>query len=528
MIPLPTNWSTVTANDDAIYEFRVVVDVLSNYQITYSLSDVDAGGFTLEHRLFDSWSVGNACAAHLSFTLIDSQNVGILIEGQKCVLQARASYDGTASDWATLGVFYIDSVAVNGDTANVSAYDIMQKLENVSISISDSTTLGDYAALLANHYGITILSDSPLLSELYEKPGEQTSTQTLPPTTQTQLRYLELTAKMSSVGAREIIASAAALAGGNAFVDYDETLKLARLDSSSFNYNPGTISVAAESERRSRDALRATEIMLSNDSAINTGSGYRILANINDNLAIDDSANIYKWNTAELVGKAIFRSSNWNLIEGECIEIDNVEVSPLLGFRDVISYIGQDGYAHTFGVNGFRLQLSGWCVGELSTQIAEQNIELICARNYSPNTGWREPTWLGASQAAGRTAIYGHSSASWNFDIESANSLIVKLPLVFGTSVYRTYRLDGQKITVTFSYYYSTSGNIVRDVSFDAYALPDVYVAQQKGTGASARYNRPFMRFVGEGFPTDINWSMPISAVFSWEQFVYQYQTVTY
>lgn len=511
MITPPSNWSTIYGQPGSILEFRAVVDLVAGIQQVFTESQVSSSGFMFEKRLFDKWSVGNAISAHLSFTAIDAAaEIPIMTEGQRCVFECRAVNGNNATSWVQLGVFYVDSIDVNGDSASISAFDAMYRLDVETPVFNADITLGNYASLLATTCGDSTLLNSPLLNEYYAKVTSGTTTTTA------QLRTLVLPASLSGESARNIIASAAALAGGNAVIDNNGVLRLVKIDATSTNYNPGTISLYCGDEKRYFDNLRFSQFFIANKADMASGLGNAIGANVLDKLLVDDGYYVTQLNTAELISKVVFTSTK-KYIEDSSITIDNAEISPLVELRDQVSYTDISGNAHTFRINGFRLNCSGWSVGELSTQVNPSDIELKLISLYRTSTGWDDPTW------------YAVSSSSVSFDsvnqsyvaIESEKSFQVRLQFSYSNA---TLRFNGQRYRFHINYAYTSSGQI-RNVDITCYAFPDVYTCSNAGS-FDTRY--VWVRFVCDNFPAGINLRQPLSArmycddTIAFENLVYQ------
>lgn len=507
MITPPTGWDDIVATEGSYYDFRVLVELVGGVQLEFTVDDVGGSGFTLERRLFDSWSVGNACAAHLSFTLIDSLDYApILTEGLPCTFQVRAVGAESSTSWVTLGLFYVDSVTTSGASVSVSAYDELQRLDNESVQFGEAVTLGEYASLLEDQTGISLLADSSLVNELYWQLGEPSATSSTP-RTQQALELLSLPVELSEASVRQVIASAAAYAGGNAWIDQSGELRLSKLTDGSYGYNPGIIATYAVNGTEGLNSLVATNVKTGSDEKDMSGPGYGIVANVLDALQFTEYG-ADDMNTSAVIKLSAFANATDGRLEEQAIRIDGAEVSPLVQVRDEVSYYDANGKAHAFKINGFRLQCASWCVGELSTQVSIGDAPFLFYSYYvySPvaSAGWYDWKFKDVTLYARNES---KNFASW-FEFESDKSIIVKLLYFAATSNWRYYRLDGQQFTLTFASYYDKSGTRHTNETYTLYAQEQVFLQER---------NTVPIRFVAQQLP-DVDPTKSISATLSWEQ----------
>ena len=493
MLDKPTNWDSIINNGGYI-EFRAIIEILTGTEIVFTDSEVSSSGFVLEQRLFDSLSLGNAASAHLSFMIVGGNGyIPVLNKGQKCSFECRAVLNESSSGWGSLGTYYIDDVSVSadGDTASVSAFDEMTHLGDVCINFNSDLTLADYAQLLYEVDGTSIMIDSPLLDAVYVKPNAQTDPQTKPGYTLQELSTLTIPASMSGTSARDVIAMAAAFAAGNAIIDRNGLLYAIKIDRGSVVNDPGVITIEPSDAGIAPDEIDFNEVSIGSNAS---WSGYCIKASVpNDMVVIYDD--VAKWDTSDQIKTAMLLSASgqrtYNVKEIG-VSVSGVEVSPFIDLRDTVSFTKLDGDAITFQVNGFRLTCSNWCIGELSTQASIDDVSLTLVNKWAASTGWWYPQWTTVQQQRAISMSYSPTVCVF----ESDKSVLIKINLHSGVA-----RTDGQKLTINFAYYYpKNSASSVANKSFDVYALEKVY-----------SYGNGFIRFVGENLPVDIDTSRPYS-----------------
>lgn len=115
----PTRWNSLWAAHDSRLEMRFTLD-----NVAYTNEHIAAGGVSVTHYLYDSYSIGNACAGKLNVNLLDPQTIARGI--REATLECRmASADGsTVSGWLQQGTWYLNSVEYASDgTAQLELLD---------------------------------------------------------------------------------------------------------------------------------------------------------------------------------------------------------------------------------------------------------------------------------------------------------------------------------------------------------------------------------------------------------------------
>lgn len=117
----PARWASLWDADGTWMELRLTLD-----NVQYGNDHIAAGGASVTHYLYDSYSIGNACAGRLAVKLLEPQSIARGIREAK--LECRlVSEDGqTASGWLAQGTWYLDKVEYNADgSARLELYDAL-------------------------------------------------------------------------------------------------------------------------------------------------------------------------------------------------------------------------------------------------------------------------------------------------------------------------------------------------------------------------------------------------------------------
>ncbi len=109
---------------DKEYEYKVNIDGKD-----YSMDSLTSA--SIEQSLFDSFSVGNACAAQLTLSYYDN-NINPAIMAQ---VVAYCRKKGSTDTWNQLGVFFIDTRETSTDRlTTLTCYDSMLKTDQKFLS----------------------------------------------------------------------------------------------------------------------------------------------------------------------------------------------------------------------------------------------------------------------------------------------------------------------------------------------------------------------------------------------------------
>lgn len=136
-------------------EYRIEIDG-ENYEMSELYS------VTITQPLFEQFSVGNACSAKLEITLAPH---GVIPKMAKIVPYARKT---SADEWSMLGVFYIDTRALNSGLLEITAYDDMLKAETVwepDQSLVFPMTMPDCVGEISRLMGVTVDPRTALSSQ---------------------------------------------------------------------------------------------------------------------------------------------------------------------------------------------------------------------------------------------------------------------------------------------------------------------------------------------------------------------------
>lgn len=513
MITPPANWNDLyNSDDDASLEVRVSVECCANITIDYYNDDISSNGVTIQHALYNEVSVGGAVSAIMTFSVYDAVNALILQKGQKATFSVRLSDGETVTDWVDRGVFYIDSVTANDDdSVSVTAYDEMGLLDEYQPGFTEDITVSAYADLLNDIYGCSMLADSSLLGETVYVEG---ITKTIGAAT---LPYEEI----GDTTARDIVASIAALLGGNAYIDYTGALRVA----SPFGSGTGTtVDVTAGSITRDRKITRANCVIIVPSKTISIPL-YSSASTLTDFKEFPDHTGI-----ATRVGiNAIFAPTNGKdlrvFAHSICNKVygnDNTyykdyvgfiasgaHVTPLFELLDTASVDVGSGNTESFVISSYRVTFGGECAGELSKPLVGRSLQPNMQRMYVNSLmGWDRYEW--ALSGYGYESSYGQNIWRLRWAYESDRTFLAYFyrgPAYPSSQDYDKQSLykiiGGQEITFTFSYYYDSTGAIHRNATVTGYS-------QEQVLGNAPSNKVPFIRFYTED-AIDIDKSRPYS-----------------
>lgn len=485
----------------------LTVDCCDNVTVSFGNGDISSGGVTIQHSLYNEVSAGGAVSATMTFSLYDAINALLLQKGQKITFYVRLNDGETATAWVKRGVFFIESATANDDdSTSVVAYDEMSLLEGYKPSFIEDITISDYADLLNETYGCSLLVGSPLLDETVSMEGTSTMT---------AIGDISLPFDESGdINAREIVASIAALLGGNAYIDYTGELKTA----SPFSAGTGdTVNVTAGGISRDRKITRANSLIvypsktltvplyqdqrITDFDSFHDRAGIAVSVSINSIFAPKLGEQLRPF--ARNIGKKLFGQFDGYADYSGFLAHD-AHVTPLFELLDTASVDIGSGKTESFVITNYRMTFGGECAGELSKPFVENSLQVNMQRiYYSTWYGWERHEW--ALSEYGYDSSYGQNYWRLKWAYESDRSFLACFfRQYYPTSSNVLYKIiGGQRIDFTFSYYYDTSGAIHHNVTVTGYS-------QEQILGSPHSTTVPFIRFYTED-AIDIDQSRPYS-----------------
>lgn len=254
MITAPTRWDALWGADGTTMEAEFSIG-----SKTYGNADIVGGSLKLSHQLYDSYGIGNACAAKLEVTLVtdDEMPVGAAV----AILRVRLVNGSTASGWAVQGTYYLDTADLTeSGTAKLVLYD--------GLALTDRYLYDGGVVPSTETYPKNALALARLVRA---KCGL-----TLDESNKALWQSVSCTAP-EGMTCRQILQSIAAAAGGNWTITKANKLKFVRVGDLTTATQSGA---TAQAQRFSRTSTRKTVLAVAlhggEDTFARGGSGYRL------------------------------------------------------------------------------------------------------------------------------------------------------------------------------------------------------------------------------------------------------------
>ena len=382
MITPPSNWNTLWANQNSTLEVRLVLATGVNYSVNLAtFTNENLASCTLEASLFNGVSVGNVCSARLRFVLKDmSASFGMFEENQRITFTCRLRRNYSYSGYANQGVYYIQQFTLqeNGDI-EIIAYDEITKIQDYVSQQTTNVQFGTYLSRLKDMYNYAFSRTDLVNTALYD-------------TTNIMYQYASSTTTVlgmlvkstaSELGARKVMQTIAALAGGNIAIDKSNNLKLYRLDEgASITSEPlGTV-VTVSSLYRDDRPTTLTGIDLETDgTTYPSSSGWRIRGQSTNKVSADGSRTL-----AETAYRN-FKADKLN-VRVSNVRCDGAYITPLIELGDIVSVDLGNGTYYNFTLTDYALTYSGGCWGYIGCPATKDNIAFSLASYWDSTDGW--------------------------------------------------------------------------------------------------------------------------------------------
>lgn len=382
MLAAPENWNRYYGNQRTSLEVNIGIRVSKESSVRqqylfYGNDDIDGNGVVLEHKLFDDYSIGNACAAMLSFTVKGrSEEARLIRKGQILVFRVRLRHRQTSiyaysySGYAPQGRYIVDSVTSYEDGSfKVIAYDYLMLLDGIDVSGTNwmGSNAPVYAEYLKDKY-----DNATLTSFLLVGPGGGASS-SFP--YDDRIMYALMPQSLSTVAARDVFKSLAAFGGSNLTANKNaKGVLISPSNESSFTQQPlGTVVTAASLETKENMGTIAGVMLNSGSTSLFSSEGYLVRGNV----LPDFYANVQ--DTVDAYENML--SGNDNVRKFDNVVVSGATVTPLVELGDVVSVEVGDGYFN-FTLCGYRLTYcsgeGGYCCyGELSANRSEESAGLF-------------------------------------------------------------------------------------------------------------------------------------------------------
>lgn len=392
MITAPTNWDAIWASNDFAMQVRIVVSLQGSIAVTYendSLSSCSISG-----ALFNDLSLGNACSARLSFTVIDAAvDYEQFRRNQKVVLSVRLQQlnggeaTSTYSGWAQLGVFYIDSYTLN-DTGNINivAYDALNVMQDMASQQTEALSIGDYLNRLRLMYGTLT---SAMYSDFLDYKINYYSSSV------NYVSDLQVPQAANSVTGRDVMSSIAGLAGGNVIVGRDGNFKLHRAmpaPSTTANVPTGAIeATAAQLSHRDRLKTATCACVNAGGEQYQNRSGWAIVSYVDSVFPITDANTGGNNNTVYGVESSMHINASevyqYNLQYAN-VSASGVYITPLFELGDIVSIQIENGQHYNFPIASYTMNVLAGCWGELSFPVTDNAFVYRTADEWTSPGGW--------------------------------------------------------------------------------------------------------------------------------------------
>lgn len=461
MITTPTNWDTLWNDPESTLEVFLAVQLCDEITVTYSNDRLQQ--CRLSASVFQDFSLGNACSARLVFTLKDAEyEFSQFIKGQRIDFTCRLAKGSTVTDKVNQGVFYIDSVSkTSNGNVTITAYDVMYQLENATAQ-----------------QGNLNLSYWTILSKLRNMYPEYASTLDVGTmdgylSDGTLLHFLDVPGTASDLSAREVIASVSGYAGGNTYVGKDNKAHFMRPQKvpRQTSGTPDGIVVTATALDHDERPQPITGVTV-NQGNIKSGTGWRIIANIDEKVAnANDYSHDYEFARAVVdnMRTDVSTTETKKDIKATNVSAQGVYISPLFELCDVVSVDLGNGKYYNFPIYDYNVNYIGGCWGDLNCPRTDQAVEFSIEQVWTSAYGWIE-NWA-TVYIRGGTYTPSATPTSRNMLVLSALPLVNNSGTIHGVRTNNTIVKLGtgfEELTGTFSYY-STNDGLLKQIEVTAY-----------------------------------------------------------
>ena len=382
MITPPNNWNTLWANQNSTLEVRLVLATGVNYSVNLAtFTNDNLASCTLEASLFNGVSIGNVCSARLRFVLKDmAASFGMFEENQRITFTCRLRRNYSYSGYAKQGVYYIQQFTLqeNGDI-EIIAYDEITKIQDYISQQTANTQLSSYLSRLNSMYKYSFSTGELGNTELYDT----TNIMYQYASSNTKVLGMLVKSTASELGARKVLQTIAALAGGNIAINKSNNLKLYRLDEgASITSEPlGTVVTVSSLYRDDRPTV-ITGIDLETDgTTYPSSSGWRIHGQSTNKVSADGSRTLAETAYRNFMAdKMNVRVSN--------VRCDGAYITPLIELGDIVSVDLGNGTYYNFTLTDYALTYSGGCWGYIGCPATKDNFAFSLASVWSSTDGW--------------------------------------------------------------------------------------------------------------------------------------------
>ena len=236
MLTAPTNWNSLWETEDTVVEHRFTIDSKSYYNEDMSSSDC-----RVNHFLYDTYGIGNACIGRLTITLFDPDPIARGI--RECTLAVRLKNGSTTTSWVNQGTWYLNTVEKSSNGL-------------VKLSLMDGLALCD-VYLYTN--GVVPTNVSYPRAASTEIRAVCTKAGIPAPSDMSAFNGMQVTAP-TNMTCRQILQSIAAMAGGNFIMAKDGKLKFMPLSDSRFASVAAQVSVTDVTQTSERVSVTGVSL----------------------------------------------------------------------------------------------------------------------------------------------------------------------------------------------------------------------------------------------------------------------------
>lgn len=456
MITPPTNWDTLWQDPESLLEVFLTVKLCDEITVTYSNDRLEQ--CRLSASVFQDFSIGNACSARLTFTLKDAESeFSQFAKGQRIDFTCRLSKGNTVTAKVNQGVFYIDTVnKTSNGNVTITAYDAMYQLESMVSQQDSGLTVSAYLSKLRSMYPDVSAALVTTNINAYMYDG-------------TRLTALTIPATAGYLPAREVLASVAGFAGGNIYVGKDNKLHFLRphiAPTQTKNTYTGVLVTATALDHDERPQP-ITGVTVNQDGGIRSGSGWRIIVNIDDAVFNSSGYNPQYEFARDVVDNMRTNASTGATsldVKGNNVSAQGVYITPLFELNDIASVDLGGGNYYNFPVYDYEVSYVGGCWGTLNYPKTDQAIEFSIEQQWNTSQGWYDGWYYalidGGIRAPSATPLSRNMLALSNIPLSNQTYAHSNAIARLGTGF--------ESLTATF-HYYSTLNGQYKAIEITAY-----------------------------------------------------------
>lgn len=378
MVIAPENWDYLYGREGTRLEIIIRIDVSQNLStgaavktLEYGNADISSAGVTLEHRMFPDLSVGNACAAMLTFTLVNPRgDANIILAGQRVRFSVRLVNGAQESGEANQGTFYIDTVTKSNDGGvTVTAYDAFNELskKNVGMPYSGGVWAASFAAWVYNR-----IHEQWVYHLLFEDAAGEFDNSFA---NDARIGNVLIPESLADSNIRDVLASISAFAGANLTIDKrNDTHLVAPSNVITYTEQPQGPVISGGSLMVGQECNAISGVNL---SASKGGKPLPRAWYIEGHVQVD----FYPTADDEAAAFEYLREYNGGALKFDGVTVQNATLTPLAELGDTISVdMGDNGYLN-FTLSGYRMTYyagSGgyYCIGEAGFDRSDNAVKI--------------------------------------------------------------------------------------------------------------------------------------------------------